>query len=223
MGRQRKLPEGMWVRGGTYYARFRANGRLIRKRLSTDLDAAKEMLNDLRARADLASFGLINNNYPWAELKTLILSWAKQTNRPSTLAQYALDIRLFDAYCKISNVNQITTEHMIRYRGWRLAGGGNPRGKTVCPRTVNKNVGTIKLMLSLAAKATEDEGFGLIGYNPIASLAPLPHDDPKKQRRAMEWSEVEAVFTHSPDYLRPAWMTLGATGIRRGELAALWY
>ena len=40
MPRQRKLTAGMWKRGNTYYARFRAGGRLVRKRLSSDYTAA---------------------------------------------------------------------------------------------------------------------------------------------------------------------------------------
>ena len=50
MARQPKLPPGMWKRGDTYYARFRANGRLVRKRLSTNLEAAKQLVNEFRAR-----------------------------------------------------------------------------------------------------------------------------------------------------------------------------
>src|SRR4051794_31520650 len=59
MSRQRKLPSGIWKRGDAYYARFRAGGRLVRKRLSTDFDAACQVLNDLKARADRADFNLI--------------------------------------------------------------------------------------------------------------------------------------------------------------------
>ena len=58
MARPRKLPTGMWQRGNTYYARFRAGGRLVRERLSSDFKAAVTMLNDLRAQADRARLQL---------------------------------------------------------------------------------------------------------------------------------------------------------------------
>ena len=69
MPRQKKLPAGMWKRGGVYYARFRKNGRLIRTRLSTSFDVACEALNDMRARADRADFRLIDNDFKSDELK----------------------------------------------------------------------------------------------------------------------------------------------------------
>ena len=43
MARKTKLPRGMWQRGQTYYARFSTQGRLVRKRLSTDFATAKLM------------------------------------------------------------------------------------------------------------------------------------------------------------------------------------
>ena len=45
MARQRKLPPGMQLRGTVYYSCFRAGGRQVRKRLSTDFDAACKILN----------------------------------------------------------------------------------------------------------------------------------------------------------------------------------
>jgi integrase len=51
MPRKRKLPEGMYQRGRHYYADFYAGGQRIRKKLATDLDAAKDILIELPARA----------------------------------------------------------------------------------------------------------------------------------------------------------------------------
>ena len=65
----RKLPPGMRKRGNVYYAWFRSNGQLIRKRLSSDFRTAKIMLNDMRARADRADLGVLNNSYPWSKLR----------------------------------------------------------------------------------------------------------------------------------------------------------
>ena len=54
MPRNRKLPEGMYQRGRQYYADFYAGGRRVRKKLATDLDAAKAILVELRSRAHKA-------------------------------------------------------------------------------------------------------------------------------------------------------------------------
>ena len=71
----------MWQRGNTYYARFRAGGRNVPERLSSDHKAAVTMLNDLRARSDRADFGLVDNDYAWEELRAEFLKWKQQTSR----------------------------------------------------------------------------------------------------------------------------------------------
>ena len=81
MARPRKLPAGNWKRADTYYARFRSGGRLVRKRLSTDFDTACDILAELRARASRGEFNLIDNDYPWADLKVEFLRWARQAVR----------------------------------------------------------------------------------------------------------------------------------------------
>jgi hypothetical protein len=50
MPRTKKLPLGLWKRGEFYYARFRHNGRLIRKKLSSDFRAACDILAEMKAR-----------------------------------------------------------------------------------------------------------------------------------------------------------------------------
>jgi len=60
-----------------------------------------------------------------------------------------------------------------------------------------------------------------IGNNPLASLRPLRHDSPAKQRRSLSLAEVQALFTHSPAYLRPVWQLLMTTGLGKRELANL--
>jgi hypothetical protein len=68
----------MWKRGDAYYARFRAGGRLVRKRLSGDFNPACEVLNDLRSRADRADFNLIDNDYSWDDLEAEFMRYKRQ-------------------------------------------------------------------------------------------------------------------------------------------------
>jgi hypothetical protein len=65
----------MWKRGDAYYARLRAGGRLVRKRLSGDFEAACTVLNELKARADRADFNLVDNDYSWDDLKAEFLKY----------------------------------------------------------------------------------------------------------------------------------------------------
>ena len=53
-----------------YSRDFRARGRRVRKFLSTNFEAAYRILNQLRARADQADFGLLDNDYAIAQIQT---------------------------------------------------------------------------------------------------------------------------------------------------------
>ena len=79
MPRKRKLPEGMYQRGRHYYADFYAGGRRVRKKLATDLDAAKSILIELRSRAERADFDLLDNDFPLDKLREQYLRHCKQT------------------------------------------------------------------------------------------------------------------------------------------------
>src|SRR5262245_40564533 len=114
MPRTAQLPPGLIKRGSVYYARFTHNGREIKKRLSSDLGVAKRALNDLRARADAGDFGLVSNDYPWAELKAEFLRWARQATRNA--ADYERDLKRFESYAKLQSVRQITAAYVDGYR-----------------------------------------------------------------------------------------------------------
>ncbi len=206
MPRERELPEGMWKRGRCYYARFRANGRVVRKRLSTDFRVACELLRDLRARADRADFGLVDNDCKWASLKEEFLKWAGQAVRD--WQKYAQDLEKFEEFTTVGSIREIDGPRIFAFREWRLSEG-------VSPRTVNRQVATIMNMLN---KGVE---WKRIGSNPIADVKPLRHDQPVKNRRSLTVEEVKMLLDASPDYLRPVWLTFMTTGLRRSELVKL--
>jgi hypothetical protein len=54
----------MYQRGRHSYCDFYAGGRRVRKKLATDLDAAKQILVELRSRAQKDEFDLLDNDYP---------------------------------------------------------------------------------------------------------------------------------------------------------------
>src|SRR5436190_24293783 len=105
--RQRRvMPAGMVKRGRAYYANFMRHGRRIRKRLSTEFDAAVTMLTELRSRADLGDLELLDNRYPWDDLKKLFLTWAKQTCRTSR--QFEADLLAFEKFSHVTCVSMVT-------------------------------------------------------------------------------------------------------------------
>ncbi|HWA98248.1 MAG TPA: site-specific integrase, partial [Pirellulales bacterium] len=79
----------------------------------------------------------------------------------------------------------------------------------------NREVTTLNNMLNHGVT------WGRIGFNPIAGLKPLAHDQRSKERRSLSLQEVESLFANSPDYLKPVWRMFMCTGIRRSELVEL--
>jgi integrase len=200
------MPDGMWKRGNAYYARFSVKGKQIRKRLSGDYDAACEILNSLRSRADKADFELVDNDYSFNDLKAEFLGYKKQTSRNP--GEYESTLGQFETYCRVLSVRQVTHRYIVGFRNARLAEG-------ISPRTINKQVGILRHMLN---KAVE---WGRIGSNPIKSVMPLKHDKPTKQRRALTAAEFQAIFDKSNPRLRAIWRMFASTGIRRDELVSL--
>ena len=189
-----------------YYARVRVRGRLVRRRLSTNREVSIRMLNELRVRADRGEFGILDNDYPWTDLKTEFLQWAEQSVRGHK--QYKADLKKFEEFAKIKGIREITHKLVYGFRRWRKA-------ERVSPRTINRQVGTVQNMLN---KAVE---WQIIGSNPIKDVKPLAHDVPKKSRRSLTVAEVGAILKASPSYLRSVWRVLMTTGLRRGELVNL--
>lgn len=219
MSRKRKLPSGLWDRDGTYWCRFRAGGRLIRERLSTDYRTACGLLNELKARADRGEFDLIDNDYSWDKLKDEFLKWARQSIRNPQ--DYEQDLAWFEQYSRVNNISQITEAWVIGFRNWRMGHttakkapkeGEPATGKPISARTINRHVSTLCNMLNKGV------AWRRIGSNPIVGMKPLRHDEKRKERRSLSLAEVESLFEESPAYLRPVWRMFMVTGIRKTEL-----
>ena len=172
MPRLPKLPEGIRLRNGEYHADFYAQGRRVRKRLSGDLDAAKTILNDLKARADKADFGLLDDDYPIADIREQYLRHCRQALKASTVQRYENGLDNILPRLSAARVNQIRLDNVLLFREERLKEGTSPR-------TVNIDVGALSTMLRWASRPARR----LIRTNPLADLKPLPHDHPKEGRR----------------------------------------
>ncbi|WP_254512345.1 tyrosine-type recombinase/integrase [Anatilimnocola floriformis] len=224
MPRKQKLPAGMWKRGGVYYARFRKNGRYVRERLSRSFDVAKEALNALRARADRADFGIVDNDYKWDTLKKEFMRWAQQSiERPGELQRH---LEQFEKYLKVNSIRQIDHEYVVGFREWRLVQPIYPAGlkvekrenykpKLPSPQTVNLEVATLRAMLNRGVE------WKRIGHNPIAKIAPLAIDEPRKQRRALTVEEAGKLFSHAPAWFVPILRLFATTGMRHDEAVQL--
>jgi integrase len=204
---RRAIPAGMVLRGRVYHADFMKNARRVRKRLSTDFDAASDMLNELRSRADRGELGLLDNRYPWSDLKKDFLAWAKQNVR--RWREYEADLNKFEEFSRIGCVSMVTPRRIDQFREWRL-------GQGVTARTINRQVGTIANMLNKGVRR-----FKVLASNALADVKRLPEGDPKKVRRALTAEEVEAIFAHSRPEMVPVWRLYATTGMRKLEVVTL--
>jgi YD repeat-containing protein len=209
MGRKKKLPDGMVRRPGRrgYYADFMVNGRRVQKKLGTEFEAAKSILHELRARAERGGFGLLDNDYPLADLREAYLKACAQELRPASVQRYRERLDVILAGVGVLKVSQLDVTRLVAYREGRL--------KSVSPGTVNAEVSSLKFMLKWGV----DPAF-LIGSNPIAGLKPLRHDNPK-QGRALTDDEVSRLLEKCMPHWRGIWYAFLVTGMREDELASL--
>jgi integrase len=191
-----------------YYADFRVRGRRIQQKLGTDFEAAKSILAELRARAERAEYGLLDNNYPVVDLKAQYLAHCRQSLEASTVKCYEDWLDTVLPALGVAKVSQVTVPAVIAYRDSRLAKGRSPR-------TVNGEVGALSTMLNWGVEPAR-----LIGSNPIAGLKSVPHARPKEGRPLTD-TEVPKLLAASPPYWRDIWYAFLVTGLRKSELAGL--
>ena len=197
----------MVLRGRIYHADFMRSGRRVRKRLSSNLDAAKDMLNELRSRADRGDLQLLDNRYPWCDLRKLFLAWTKQHIK--RWQEYHSDLVAFERYCNPTCTSIVTPQLIDSFRSHRLAEG-------VTARTINRQVGTISNMLNKGVRR-----FRVLATNSLAGIERLPEGDPRKSRRALSVKEIESLFKHSRPEMVPVWRLYAVTGMRKQELVTL--
>jgi integrase len=198
----------MYQRGRHYYADFYAGGRRVRKKLATDLDAAKDILVELRARAQKGDFGLLDNDYPLDKLREQYLRHCKQALGEASEGRYRQALDMILPRLPATRVSQVAVGIVLSYRQERL-------GEGTSPGTVNYEVAALSRMLRWGV----DPG-RLIESNPLARVKPLPHSRPK-DGRALEPGEVAQLLTASPPHWREVWYAYLVTGMRLRELARL--
>lgn len=207
MARQKKLPPNITKRGRMYYSDFRANGERIREPLSTDLNTAKKLLVQLRARHDLAKHGILDNDYPLLKLKEEFLKHCRQTLKPGTVTRYEYCLEQIVPVLPVITVHQLSMDIIRNYRESRLK-------SEVSPRTINMEVTVLGTLLRWGVSDRK------IGSNPLGSVKHLPHDH-AKEGRALTDDEVTILLDRSAPLWRDIWYAFLVTGMRKAELASL--
>ena len=198
----------MTLRGKTYWADFRSGGQRVRKSLSANLKTAKQLLIELRARAERGDFGLLDNDVAVQVLRDQFLKHCRQTLKPRSLLRYTLALDTIVPHLP-PRVSQLSIPAVMTFRESRSATGTSPG-------TVNYEVLVLKIMLSWAAS----DGVRMIGSNPLKGLKRLPHDHPR-DGRALDDAEVNALLEISSPRWRDIFYTYLVTGFRKTELTDL--
>lgn len=203
--RHGKTP-GLIKRGNVYHCDFMFRGQRVQKKLSGDKAAAERMLRAERARLDLGAAGIIDQARGYAEIKKLYLEHAKQSLR--SWKTYEADLRRIETIESFQTIEQITPAFVTRYRARRLLDG-------VSKRSINREISALSAMLSWAVKIRE------IGFNPIAGIPALENDEPRKVRRSLTLDEANRLLTEASPRLRPMFLLMLSTGMRRSEAVEL--
>lgn len=209
MSKNPKLPSGMIKRGRVYYANFRVEGELIRRRLSPDLRVAKEMLAGLRHKLYRRSVGDISNDY---EIKALMEEWLRSKSQEigdKSALRYRQNLNNVIRLVHHESVAGLNLQVIEDFRYERLQEIWN--GKPIKPQTVNKDVAALCAMLNWAVERKK------IGFNPLKGISKLK--EYPRESRALEQEEVEALMECSTDFWRRVWYGYFATGTRKMELA----
>jgi integrase len=207
MPRKRKLPEGMAQRGEHYYCDFYAGGQRIRQKLATDLGAAKQILIELRSRAQKGDFGLLDNDYPLVDLKEQYLRHAEQALNELSVVRYKHSLDTIIPALAVARVNQVSIGLVLTYRAERTAAGR-------APSTVNAEVRSLHRMLRWGVKHK------IIASSPLDGVPALPNLRPK-DGRALTPGEVASLLDASPTHWREPFYCYLVTGMRLRELIRL--
>jgi integrase/recombinase XerD len=222
MTTKQKLPKGMYKRGGVYYCNVTFKGKRVRKRLSGNFERACKLLDIERGMLEMRGYGILDNEYPWKDLKNEYLEYCEQTQRRSSVDQMSRALRFFELFRPITSVRQLDAAFVFAYRNWRLQqkkGGIGGRktncGDKVSPASINNEVAKIGTMLNWAVDT------GKLASNPMGKIKPLPHTDPRKVRRALTVEEVNRILEASPTPLRNILRMYLVTGMRHEEVTGL--
>lgn len=216
MARKKQLPEGMAQRPGRpgYYADCWIGGERLQRKLSDDFETARKILRQLKARADAAGHGLLDNDYSIEDLRAAYLQRCRQELAEETAERYRRSLEAILGWLKAVKVRDLTLDRVLDYRAWRLQHSLTGHLTGTSARTVNHDVGVLSSMLTWGASVAR-----LIGSNPIAGVKPLPHEP--KDGRPLSDDEVQRLLASSKPHWRDIWYAFLVTGLRSDELAAL--
>lgn len=208
MAKSGRNPRGLYRRGEVYYARIAGpDGRLVRKRLSSDRQVAIILLGEMRKRFELQKAGILPEGMAdeiksFSELRLRYLEHLKARD-VSENTRLSFDA----AYKQVITRNRFANlrdMHLRLVEDWarRMVGGG------VRGQTVNHYVGHIKRALRWAQEN------GYTQSNPLANWRQVRLAEPRR-RRDFQPEEIARFFEaeENPE-LQLRWLIYFTTALR---------
>ena len=206
----KKLPKGMYQRGKVYYSCVSGvDGRMVRTRLSEDLDTAKTILLHMRHTIDLQKAGVIEAP-PVAYAKNLeeIRREYVEHLRSGTVSENTIEA-FGTAWAQVIHKNSfvyLSDLTLKKIEAWarRRLEEGSIRGQTI-----NLYVGHIYRALSWAVSARR------LQENPLAQWQAVRQNEPQ-YRRDLSPEEVGAILRAEDNFeWRVRWCVYLYTGLRK--------
>lgn len=209
MGRKRadadnKLPPGLYLRGQTYYIRFKAQGRWVYERCTGNYLRAARRLAELRDDAERGQLGLPKKvRVTLKDFSERYLEWARQHKRSAKRDEYALRKILPElGHLLLPQVDKVAVQAFLA-----------KRREEVSPATCNRDLALLKGMLSRAVD------FGLMETNPLHRVKGFA--EPPGRTPNLSADDEARILDASPPWLRELIKATLVTGARLGELTAL--
>jgi len=163
-----------------------ANGKRHRKQLGSDRGVAGRQLADIIRQRDLALAGLAQEEFQEESLETILARFVDDLESrctPLHIERTKGAIEKVLEAVKAPRIRALTPARVLEYQQARKRQG-------VANATVNKEVGSVKSMLNFAVRA------GLLPFNPLQAIAPLPQGPAhqKLSRRALKDEEIEKLL-----------------------------
>ena len=206
-------------KGKTWYVGYRADGKLVRKRIGRSKTLAEKARGDIEAKIERGEAGLLKKDYQIRKFLQEYLQRTKDRVSASYHRRNDVVIRNFIRFLDekmphLSKLSQVRPAVIEEYQRFRLSELTGNLSRPVTKRTVNIEVSSLKTFLNRAVK------WDLLSVNPLDGMEYLKEDD-SKAIRALTEKEVRVLLERANGWFRPVLLTAVLTGLREGELIHL--
>ncbi|NOZ21123.1 MAG: site-specific integrase [Planctomycetes bacterium] len=170
-------------------------------------DEARIVLAEIQHRQARGEYGILDNEMMFDDIAAGFMDWYEMQVKPSTFRR---------AKTLLKNLEHVFTERMVSTLSLRDAQDHCRRrlAQGTTRRTCNMELLLLKQILDYGARSK------LIACNPLADAKPLPDKD-EKERRILEPEEIDKIIQHATEPMRPFFLLLARTGMRKSEASGL--